>query len=79
MDLGLKLLTQALRAEGIENTPADMARYQPLWEKLLRFTGNKNRNDWLVDLGLGKRIASIVAKRMAGMLSEMGKNQIPSS
>jgi len=77
MDLGLKLLTQALRAEGIENMPTDMARYQPMWEKLLRFTGNKNRNDLLVDLGLGKRIASIVAKRMADMLSEMGEKPDP--
>jgi GTP pyrophosphokinase len=33
MDLGLKLLTQALRAEGIENMPDDPSRYQSLWEK----------------------------------------------
>jgi guanosine-3',5'-bis(diphosphate) 3'-pyrophosphohydrolase len=77
MDLGLKLLTQALRAEGIEKMPDDPLRYQPLWEKLLRFTGNKNRSDLLVDVGLGKRIASIVAKRMAGLLSEMGEKPDP--
>jgi guanosine-3',5'-bis(diphosphate) 3'-pyrophosphohydrolase len=77
MDLGLKLLTQALRAEGIEKMPDDPLRYQALWEKLLRFTGNKNRSDLLVDVGLGKRIASIVAKRMAGLLSEMGEKPDP--
>ena len=73
MDLGLKLLTQALRAEGIEKLPDDPTRYHALWEKLLRFTGNKNRSDLLVDVGLGKRIASIVAKRMSALLAEMGE------
>ncbi len=77
MDLGLKLLTQALRAEGIEKMPDDPTRYQALWEKLLRFTGNKNRSDLLVDVGLGKRIASIVAKRMSALLSEMGEKPDP--
>ena len=77
MDLGLKLLTQALRAEGIEKMPDDPSRYHGLWEKLLRFTGNKNRSDLLVDVGLGKRIASIVAKRMAALLSEIGEKPDP--
>ena len=77
MELGLKLLTQALRAEGIEKMPDDPSRYHGLWEKLLRFTGNKNRSDLLVDVGLGKRIASIVAKRMAALLSEMGEKPDP--
>ena len=77
MDLGLKLLTQALRAEGIEKMPDDPARYQGVWEKVLRFTGNKNRSDLLVDVGLGKRIASIVAKRMAALLAELGEKPDP--
>jgi GTP pyrophosphokinase len=77
MDLGLKLLTQALRAEGIEKLPDDPTRYQALWEKLLRFTGNKNRSDLLVDVGLGKRIASIVAKRIAALLAELGEKPDP--
>ena len=77
MELGLKLLTQALRAEGIEKVPEDPARYQGLWEKVYRFTGNKNRSDLLVDIGLGKRIASIVAKRMSALLSEMGEKPDP--
>jgi guanosine-3',5'-bis(diphosphate) 3'-pyrophosphohydrolase len=77
MDLGLKLLTQALRAEGIEKLPDDPTRYHALWEKLLRFTGNKNRSDLLVDVGLGKRIASIVAKRIAALLTEIGEKPDP--
>jgi GTP pyrophosphokinase len=77
MDLGLKLLTQGLRAEGIEKLPDDPTRHQALWEKLLRFTGNKNRSDLLVDVGLGKRIASIVAKRIAALLAELGEKPDP--
>lgn len=71
--LGSKLLAQALRAEGIEKFPEDDAKYTPIWDKLLRFTGNKNRQDLLVDIGLGKRIANIVAKRVAHLLAESGQ------
>ncbi|MRD46044.1 RelA/SpoT family protein [Caenimonas koreensis DSM 17982] len=68
-DLGLKLLTQALRAEGLGTLPEDDA----IWDKLLRFTGNRTRAELLTDIGLGKRIASIVAKRLVVMLSERGE------
>ena len=71
--LGEKLLGQALRAEGIDRIPADDPALQPLWDKLLRFTGNKNRADLLMDIGLGKRIASIVAKRIVVLLAEQGQ------
>jgi len=71
--LGEKLLAQALRAEGIEKFPADDAAHQSLWEKLLRFTGNKSRSELLTDIGLGKRIATIVAKRLVNLLTESGE------
>ena len=72
-ELGEKLLGQALRAEGIDRVPADDPTLQPLWDKLLRFTGNRNRADLLMDIGLGKRIASIVAKRIVVLLGEQGQ------
>ncbi|WP_041675690.1 RelA/SpoT family protein [Ramlibacter tataouinensis] len=72
-ELGEKLLTQALRAEGIEKLPPETGDYQPLWEKLLRFTGNKSRAELLTDIGLGKRIASIVAKRLMNLMAEHGQ------
>ncbi|MDM0077120.1 bifunctional (p)ppGpp synthetase/guanosine-3',5'-bis(diphosphate) 3'-pyrophosphohydrolase [Variovorax sp. J2P1-59] len=71
--LGEKLLAQALRAEGLGNLPDDDADHQQLWEKLLRFTGNRTRSELLTDIGLGKRIASIVAKRLMALLSERGE------
>ena len=71
--LGERLLSQALRAEGIEKFPDDDPAYHAIWDKLLRFTGNKSRADLLTDIGLGKRIANIVAKRMVNLLAENGQ------
>jgi guanosine-3',5'-bis(diphosphate) 3'-pyrophosphohydrolase len=72
-ELGEKMLLQALRAEGIENLPDDSAENQPIWEKLLRFSGNKSRSELLTDIGLGKRIATIVAKRLLPLLIDSGE------
>src|SRR5690349_3776853 len=69
--LGEKLLAQALRAEGMEKLPPDDEQYHALWDKLLRFTGNRSRAELLTDLGLGRRIAGIVAKRLMVLLGEM--------
>jgi GTP diphosphokinase / guanosine-3',5'-bis(diphosphate) 3'-diphosphatase len=76
-DLGFKLLAQALRAEGIQDLPANDNQHHALWEKLLRFTGSKNKDELLIDIGLGKRVASIVAKRLAALLAEMGEKPDP--
>ena len=70
--LGEKLLTQALRAEGLEQLPESDDATQTIWEKLLRFTGNRSRSELMTDIGLGKRIATIVAKRLMVLMSEHG-------
>ena len=70
--LGEKLLVHALRAEGIESLPPQTQESQPIWDKLLRFTGSRDRSELLIDLGLGKRIASIVAKRLMILMAEGG-------
>ena len=71
--LGSRLLQQALRAEGIDRFPDDDPAYEALWEKVLRFTGNKSQQELLTDIGLGKRIANIVAKRMVTLLADSGE------
>ena len=73
LTLGEKLLAQALRAEGIEHLPAQDTSHQSTWDRLLRFTGSRNRDELLIDIGLGKRVASIVAKRLAVLLAELGE------
>lgn len=70
--LGARLLQQALRSEGFDTFPYDDPGYTPIWDKLLRFTGNKTRLELLTDIGLGKRIANIVAKRLVLLLTEAG-------
>ncbi len=72
-ELGERLLAQALRAEGIKQFPPDSAEYATVIEKLLRFTGSKDRRELATDIGLGKRIANIVAKRLAQLLAEHGE------
>jgi len=71
--LGEKMLAQAMRAEGMEKLPDEDGAHQAIWEKLLRFTGSKTRAELLTDIGLGKRIASIVAKRLMTLLAEKGE------
>jgi GTP pyrophosphokinase len=70
--LGEKLLAQALRAEGMNQSLAPDAMENPLWEKLLRFTGNRTREEMMTDIGLGKRSANMVAKRLVTMLTAQG-------
>jgi len=72
-ELGEKLLSQALRAEGIDRFPKNEPDFDPIWDKLLRFTGSKSREELLTDIGLGKRIAHIVAKRLVHMLADSGQ------
>lgn len=70
MELGERLLRQALRSEGVATLPE--TNDHALWDKLLRFTGNKTLDELLTDIGLGKRIASMVGKKLASLLGESG-------
>ena len=69
--LGEKLLAQALRSEGM-TAPADDEEHAVLWQTLTRWSGSRSRDELLVDIGLGRKIASIVAKRLAQLLGERG-------
>jgi len=71
-ELGERMLSQALRSEGLATLPAEDGPYSSTWEKLLRFTGSKSRTELLSDVGMGKRIASMVAKKLAVLLAETG-------
>ena len=70
--LGERLLRQALRAEGYAHLPGDDPVGQAVWDKLLRFAGTRSRDDLLVDIGQGRRIAGIVGKKLAALLAESG-------
>jgi GTP pyrophosphokinase/guanosine-3',5'-bis(diphosphate) 3'-pyrophosphohydrolase len=72
--LGEKMLAQALRAEGLVPPSADPddSAAATLWQQLARWSGNRSRAELLVDIGLGRKIAIIVAKRLAQMMAEAG-------
>jgi guanosine-3',5'-bis(diphosphate) 3'-pyrophosphohydrolase len=59
--LGERLLSHALRQLRVEMNALDDA----VWDRFLRETGIKSRRDVLADVGLGRRMAAIVARRLA--------------
>jgi GTP pyrophosphokinase len=69
--LGQKLFRQFLRTEGITEIPAN-ADTKVFWERLLHFSGNKNIDDLMLDIGMGKKVASMIAKRATHLLNEQG-------
>ena len=74
-DLGEKMLTQAMRAEGLVMPAEDSAEpggSAGLWQQLIRWSGNRNRDELMADIGLGRKIATIVAKRLARLLADKG-------
>ena len=73
-DLGEKMLAQALRAEGLTIPSLDPNDQDAavLWQMLARWGGNRNRGELLVDIGMGRKIAVIVAKRLARLMAERG-------
>ncbi len=72
--MGEKMLAQALRAEGLVlpgSDPSDVAA-AALWQQLTRWSGNRSRADLMADIALGRKIATIVAKRLAQLMIDRG-------
>ena len=70
--LGETLLAQALRAEGIDAIPAFDDANKAVWDEILRITGNRQPSELMVEIGMGKRIASLVAARMTAVMTKQG-------
>ena len=70
-ELGGKMLGQALRAEGLP-MPGDDPADAGLWQQVTRWSDNRSREELFIDIGLGRKIANIVAKRMAGLMAKLG-------
>jgi GTP diphosphokinase / guanosine-3',5'-bis(diphosphate) 3'-diphosphatase len=73
--LGERLLTQAMRAEGLTLPEHEVGGHQhgPIWPALLRWSGNRTPGELMLDIGLGRKIASVVAKRIAQLMREQGQ------
>ena len=61
--LGERMLNQAVRALGAKLPEATKER----WEKLVREFGAKSRQEIVADIGLGKRLAAIVARKLLSL------------
>ena len=59
--VGERLLGQALQELRMPLPATD----DPAWQKLARSTGASSREEILADIGLGKRLAAVVARRFA--------------
>ncbi|MCX7891226.1 MAG: bifunctional (p)ppGpp synthetase/guanosine-3',5'-bis(diphosphate) 3'-pyrophosphohydrolase [Burkholderiales bacterium] len=64
--LGERLLAQALRALGAD--PSALGPWR--WERLTRDAGAKSRQEILADIGLGKRLAAIVARQLLAVAEQ---------
>ena len=69
--LGERLLNQALSA--FKSSVGDIQEAQ--WDKLLKDTGAKSRQDVLADIGLGKRLAVVVARRLLSLGEPLGEER----
>ena len=74
-DLGEKMLSQALRSEGMPMPSLDDEDHVAAlaWQQLARWAGNRHVDELLVEVGLGRKIATIVAKKLARMLADQGQ------
>jgi GTP pyrophosphokinase/guanosine-3',5'-bis(diphosphate) 3'-pyrophosphohydrolase len=72
--LGRQMLAQALRGEGLALPSEDLGdeAAAAVWQQLTRWSGSRSAVELMVDIGLGRKIAVIVAKRLAQLLAERG-------
>ncbi len=72
--LGERLLNQALSSLGLKKQDIDDSR----WEKLLKDTGVKSREEIFSDIALGLRLNMVIARQLA-RIGEAGTQEHPAS
>lgn len=70
IELGKRLLHQEL-----QSLDTDTAVPQPVTDKLLYETGSKTLDDIYIDIGVGKRLAALVARRIIGLTDEVKRKK----
>jgi GTP pyrophosphokinase len=74
-NLGERLLGQALTSLGMK--PQDVP--ETYWEKLLKETGAKSRQEIFADIGLGRRLNMVIARQLARVGETAGQAHNSSS
>lgn len=73
VQLGERLVDQSLKGYGLalsEVTPE-------VWERLAQWTGNKSRQEIFADIGLGRRVAAVMAKRIEVLMTGRDDDDSP--
>jgi guanosine-3',5'-bis(diphosphate) 3'-pyrophosphohydrolase len=65
VQLGERLVDQALKGYRLSLTDVT----PEVWEKLSLWTGNRNRQELFADIGLGRDVAAVMAKRLEVLMS----------
>ncbi len=65
VQLGEQLIERALKAYGFALADATTE----VWDKLVQWTGNRDAEEVFADIGLGRQVAAVMAKRIAVLMS----------
>ncbi|BBJ24269.1 RelA/SpoT family protein [Candidatus Nitrotoga sp. AM1P] len=71
--LGERLLNQALSSLGLKKQDIENSH----WEKLLKDTGVKSREEIFADIALGRRLNMVIARQLARIGEEAGTQEHP--
>ena len=73
-ELGEKMLAQAMRVEGLglPSLEVDDPAAQ-IWRDLAAWAGSAGTEQLLMDIGAGRKIATIIAKKLARLMAEQGQ------
>ena len=73
-ELGEKMLAQAMRVEGLALPSLVLDDPDaPIWRDLAAWAGSSGTEQLLIDIGAGRKIAAIIAKKLARMMAEHGQ------
>ena len=73
-ELGQKMLAQAMRIEGLALPSLEVDDpAAPIWHDLAGWAGSASTEQLLVDIGAGRKIATIIAKKLARLMAEQGQ------
>lgn len=73
-ELGEKMLAQAMRIEGLGLPSLELDDpAAEIWHELAAWAGSSGTEQLLIDIGAGRKIAAIIAKKLARLMAEQGQ------
>ncbi len=73
-ELGEKMLAQAMRVEGLGLPSLEVDDpASAIWHELAAWAGSAGTEQLLVDIGAGRKIATIIAKKLARLMAAQGQ------